>query len=69
MMVLYRVHFIHKVSKQRDVASDAWLLLPSLYLAFVFYFFYFFYFLFLFLFLFFKIPNPLSFSSPDKDSR
>jgi len=64
MMVLYRVHLIHKVSKQRDVASDAWLLLPSLYLAFVFYFFYF-----LFLFLFFKIPNPLSFSSPDKDSR
>jgi len=64
MMVLYRVHFIHKVSKQRDVASDAWLLLPSLSLAFVFYFFYF-----LFLFLFFKIPNPLSFSSPDKDSR
>jgi len=62
MMVLYRVHFIHKVSKQRDVASDAWLLLPSLSLAFVFYFFY-------FLFLFFKIPNPLSFSSPDKDSR
>jgi len=63
-MVLYRVHFIHKVSKQRDVASDAWLLLPFLSLAFVFYFFYF-----LFLFLFFKIPNPLSFSSPDKDSR
>jgi len=62
MMVLYRVHFIHKVSKQRDVASDAWLLLPFLSLAFVFYFFY-------FLFLFFKIPNPLSFSSPDKDSR
>jgi len=52
MMVLYRVHFIHKVSKQRDVASDAWgccFLFSPLPLFFTFFTFYFY-------FLKFQIP-------------